>query len=124
MQVAKEPIQAPDPPTEQTIDSSYQAPQIAQQAPVTSDYEAEAKSFIYMNESGNESCKINGGAVDCNYDGNRACGLGQSLPCQKLTAVCSLSDYNCQDIWFTNYMLNRYGSWANAKAFWLSHKWW
>jgi outer membrane murein-binding lipoprotein Lpp len=83
-----------------------------------------AKSFIYMSESGNVPCKINGGSVDCNYDGNRACGIGQALPCQKLTAVCALSNYACQDAWFTSYMQSRYGTWENARAFWLAHKWW
>lgn len=29
-----------------------------------------------------------------------------------------------QDAWFTNYMKSRYGTWVNAKAFWLSHNWW
>lgn len=85
----------------------------------------EAKAFIYNHESGNVPCKINGGAIDCAYDGDRACGLGQALPCQKLTAVCALSDYACQDNWFTNsYMVPRYGTWENAKAFWLAHGWW
>lgn len=83
-----------------------------------------AKAFIYSHESGNAPCKINGGAVDCNYNGNRACGLGQALPCQKLTVNCSLADYACQDVWFTNYMKGHYGTWSNAVAFWNSHRWW
>lgn len=73
-----------------------------------------AKMFIYMHESGN-----NPGAIN---KSSGACGLGQALPCSKLP--CSLSDYACQDSWFTNYMLQRYGSWENAKAFWQSHRWW
>lgn len=80
--------------------------------------EEDAKAFIYQHESGNSPCKINGGAIDCNYNGHLACGIGQALPCQKLTAVCLLSDYNCQDQWFTNYMKERYGTWAKAKEFW------
>jgi hypothetical protein len=90
-------------------------------APVSTN---EAKAFIYQHESNNEPCKINGGAIDCNYNGNRACGIGQALPCQKLTAECQLSDYACQDAWFTRYMQSRYGTWENARAFWLAHKWW
>ena len=100
--------------------------------------EAEFKAKIYQHESGNEPCKINGGAIDCEYDGDRACGIGQALPCQKLTAVCHLSDYACQDKWFTGYMLERYGSWAKAWEYWncigmcsnnygtieKTHKWW
>ena len=88
------------------------------------DSETEAKLFIYNKESNNSPCKINGGAIDCNYNGDRACGIGQSLPCQKLTAVCNLSDYDCQDKWFTNYAVNRYGSWAKAIQFWSINKWW
>lgn len=99
-------------------------PQPVVQAPVLNESEAEAKAFIYEHESGNVPCKINGGAIDCNYNGDRACGIGQALPCQKLTAVCNLSDYACQDNWFTEYMRSRYGTWVNAKAFWLSHRWW
>lgn len=83
------------------------------------------KQFIYFSESGNHPCKINGGAIDCNYNGDRACGIGQSLPCQKLLSECpDLSDYACQDRWFTNYMLNRYGSWENAYNFWQENRWW
>ena len=86
--------------------------------------EDEAKAFIYQHESGNEPCKINGGEINCNYDGNLACGIGQSLPCQKLTSICELSDYQCQDNWFTEYCISRYGSWVNAKQFWDNNKWW
>jgi len=73
-----------------------------------------AKLFIYEHESGNRTDAINASSG--------ACGLGQALPCSKMG--CSLSDYACQDAWFTNYMKNRYGTWENAKSFWLSHKWW
>jgi len=76
--------------------------------------EAEAKAFIYYKESSNNQYAIN--------PSSGACGLGQALPCSKMP--CELSDYNCQDIFFTNYMLARYGSWTNAKAFWLQHSWW
>lgn len=100
------------------------APKVAYTAP-TPVAAGSAKEFIYMRESGNVPCKINGGAIDCHYTGNRACGIGQALPCSKLRVVCpDLSDYACQDAWFTNYMTNRYGTWENAKAFWLSHRWW
>lgn len=82
-----------------------------------------AKAWIYEHESGNIPCKINGGAVDCSYQGGLACGLGQALPCSKLTSVCSLSNYACQDEWFTQYMA-RYGSWEAAKSFWLANHYW
>jgi hypothetical protein len=76
--------------------------------------EADAKAFIYFEESTNRTDAIN--------PSSGACGLGQALPCSKLP--CSLSDYVCQDEWFTNYAMQRYGSWSNAKAFWLNHRWW
>lgn len=72
------------------------------------------KAFIYQHESGNRTDAIN--------PGSGACGLGQALPCSKMG--CSLSDYACQDAWFTNYAMQRYGSWANARAFWEAHRWW
>lgn len=74
----------------------------------------DAKAFIYMKESGN-----NPGAINAS---SGACGLGQALPCSKMP--CSLSDYACQDNFFTGYMTSRYGTWENARAFWLSHHWW
>ena len=74
----------------------------------------QAKAFIYSHESGNRPNAINASSG--------ACGLGQALPCSKMP--CSLSDYACQDNFFTQYMLQRYGSWQNAMSFWQAHKWW
>lgn len=84
---------------------------VAKAAPVDSN---SAKMFIYMKESGNRTNAIN--------KSSGACGLGQALPCSKMG--CSLTDYACQDAFFTRYMLARYGSWENAQAFWLAHHWW
>ena len=70
--------------------------------------------FIYMHESGNNPGSVN--------KSSGACGLGQALPCSKMP--CSLSDYACQDNFFTGYMKARYGTWENAKSFWLAHRWW
>jgi len=78
-------------------------------APVSSN---EAKMFIYNHESGNRTTAVN--SIGCR-------GLGQACPGTKLPCG---DDYACQDAWFTNYMLQRYGSWENARAFWLSHRWW
>jgi hypothetical protein len=93
-------------------DIAAQAAQVAYRASVaaTNNY----KLFIYNHESGNNSYAINP------YSG--ACGLGQALPCSKMG--CSLSDYICQDNWFTAYALERYGSWYGAYIFWLAHRWW
>lgn len=82
--------------------------------PVVNAAGSDAKAFIYARESGN-----NPGAVNAS---SGACGLGQALPCSKMP--CSLSDYACQDNFFTGYMLSRYGSWDNARSFWLAHSWW
>ena len=84
--------------------------------------EWDAKMFIYYHESGNVPCKINGGAIDCNYLGERACGLGQAYPCSKLRAVCNLSDRSCQETYWTGYMFSRYGTWKKAKAHWLAEQ--
>lgn len=74
---------------------------------------SDAKAFIYQKESGNNPAAVN--SIGCR-------GLGQACPGSKLP--CSNSDYACQDAWFTNYMLQRYGSWEAAKAFWLQNHWW
>lgn len=73
----------------------------------------QAKAFIYQKESGNNPAAIN--SIGCR-------GLGQACPGSKLP--CSDSDYACQDAWFTNYMLQRYGSWEKAYQFWIANNWW
>jgi len=73
----------------------------------------DAKMFIYNKESGNNPAAVN--SSGCR-------GLGQACPGSKLP--CSNTDYACQDAFFTNYMASRYGTWENAKAFWLGHSWW
>lgn len=83
-------------------------------APTAQAATGDAKAFIYAKESGN-----NPGAINRS---SGACGLGQALPCSKMP--CSLSDYACQDTFFTQYMLDRYGTWENARAFWNLHRWW
>jgi hypothetical protein len=77
--------------------------------------EGSAKMFIYLHESGNNPSSVN--------TSSGACGLGQALPCSKLP--CSLTDYVCQDNWFTNdYMIPRYHTWENAEEHWLEFGWW
>lgn len=75
----------------------------------------QAKELI-MRESGNNPCKINGGAEICGYRGDRACGVPQSLPCAKMGCELShdIRDYACQIRWMKNYVEGRYGSFANA----------
>ena len=69
-------------------------------------------NYIYMHES---SCNVNAvNSIGCR-------GIGQACPGNKLP--CS-SDYNCQNKWFTNYALTRYGSWYQAYIFWRNNRWW
>lgn len=51
-----------------------------------------------------------------------ACGLIQALPCSKVPG----SGYNPVDNlrWANGYAADRYGSWAQAYAFWTSNHWW
>jgi hypothetical protein len=71
-------------------------------------------NYIYQKESNCDTTAIN--------KTSGACGIGQALPCSKLP--CELGDYECQNDWFHNYALERYGSWANAYVFWLENYWW
>lgn len=75
----------------------------------------DAKMFIYMKESGNNPQARNSGGC---------LGLGQACPGSKLLAVCPSLDYACQDAFFTNYAISRYGSWEGAYQFWIGHNWW
>lgn len=74
--------------------------------------------YIYMHESG---CRTNAiGSVETGL--GRACGIGQALPCAKLP--CALDDYACENQFFTNYAISRYGSWYNAYVYWVNHGNW
>lgn len=73
----------------------------------------QAKAYIYQHESGNNPAAVN--SIGCR-------GLGQACPGSKLP--CSNTDYACQDAWFTNYAISRYGSWEKAYSFWIVHRWW
>lgn len=70
------------------------------------------KDFIYMHESGCNPASVN--SIGCR-------GIGQACPGTKLPCG---ADFACQDAYFTNYAIQRYGSWENAYAFWKSHNWW
>lgn len=72
-----------------------------------------AKAYIYAHESGNNPNATNP---------NGCYGLGQDCN-GRVRALCG-ADYACQDAFFTNYAMSRYGSWANALAFWQAHHWW
>ena len=54
-----------------------------------------------------------------------ACGLFQSLPCQKMGCELShdIHDVRCQIKWGAKYIYQRYGSVANALAWHDEHNW-
>lgn len=68
---------------------------------------------IYMRESGCRTTALN--SIGC-Y------GIGQACPASKI-AQCG-SDFACQDAWFRNYAISRYGSYAGAWAAWQRQGWW
>lgn len=51
-----------------------------------------------------------------------ACGLVQAWPCSKVPG----NGYDPVDnlVWGNGYAVGRYGSWANAVAFWSANNWW
>ncbi|MER7796086.1 transglycosylase SLT domain-containing protein [Microbacterium sp. NPDC096154] len=51
-----------------------------------------------------------------------ACGLVQALPCSKVPGGGYNPVANLQ--WANGYAVGRYGSWANAYAFWTANHWW
>lgn len=71
------------------------------------------KQYIYQKESGCRTNAVN--SIGCR-------GIGQACPGSKLP--CSNSDFACQDAWFSNYAIQRYGSWEAAYNFWLRNHWW
>lgn len=83
------------------------------ESPVTDCGSDPLMAYIYTVESG---CRTN--AV--NYLG--CIGLGQACPGPKLP--CSQNDWNCQNDWFRNYAVQRYGSIYNAYVFRTQNNWW
>jgi len=75
--------------------------------------------YIISSESG-------WGVTKWNYSGSGAYGLGQALPASKMAAYGD--DYMTNPVtqlkWATSYAVGRYGSWANAYAFWTNNRWW
>lgn len=69
--------------------------------------------FLILHESGCRPDAIN--------PSSGACGIPQALPCSKMK--CTLQDPVCQLRWMDSYIKARYGSWANAKAFWVANNW-
>ena len=74
--------------------------------------------YIFQRESG---CRPN--AVNRS---SGATGVCQALPASKMASAGSdyLTNPVTQMRWCQSYALRRYGSWANARAFWDRNKWW
>lgn len=66
------------------------------------------------------------GVTKSNYGGSGAYGLGQALPASKMAPYGAdyLTNPVTQLRWATSYAVGRYGSWANAYAFWTTRHYW
>ncbi|CAB4182770.1 hypothetical protein UFOVP1439_41 [uncultured Caudovirales phage] len=73
------------------------------------------KQYIYQHESGCRTDAVN--SIGCT-------GIGQACPGSKIRNVCPDLNFACQDAWFSNYAIQRYGSWAGAYQFWVNNHWW
>lgn len=72
--------------------------------------------FIFQHESSGNPGSVNSIG---------ACGLGQALPCTKMSSVCGWpASTSCQVSWFSNYAIQRYGSWQAAYYYWINHGNW
>jgi len=83
-------------------------------------------NYIVNREGGWEPCKVQGGAIDCTYDGNMGYGMVQATPGRKMASAGA--DWRTNPItqlrWATSYAVGRYGSWEAAYNHWLSaHNW-
>lgn len=91
--------------------SAIAAP-VVQAAPISGCGDNSYANYIYAHESG---CRTTATSPNGCY------GIGQACPASKI-ASCG-ADYACQNAFFSSYA-NRYGGWAGAYDFWVSHGWW
>ena len=119
LKVLKFPTGSPTPPVlavvVQTPTPVIKTPYIAPSESTVDIDDNSSKLFIYNHESGNDPTR---------YNSSGCLGLGQACPASKLLNVCPNMDYACEDAWFSNYAIRRYGSWQGAYSFWIAHKWW
>lgn len=90
-------------------------PKVIIVGPVAVSSDTEYKLYIYNHESGNNPTRRNGSGC---------IGIGQACPGSKLLQACPNLDYACEDRYFTNYAMSRYGSWRNAYLHWLTYRSW
>ncbi len=73
-----------------------------------------------------DPCKVQGGAVNCNYSGSMGYGLVQATPGGKM--VSAGADWRTNPVtqlkWASSYAVKRYGSWKGAYDYWVSHRNW
>lgn len=108
----------PAPPSPPPVPTPPPAPKPVYRPKLTVNYPHPSdwyKNWIYTEESGNNPTRYN--SIGC-------LGIGQACPASKLLKDCPTMDYDCEDTWFTNYMLARYGSWQNAYYFHIRNGWW
>jgi len=99
---------------QQAIVASVKRPVTVVEAPriVANCGDNQYAQYIYQHESG---CNLNAiNSIGCR-------GIGQACPGSKLPCG---ADYACQNAFFTNYAISRYGSWYNAYQVWLVQHWW
>lgn len=95
-----------------TVSAPVTVAPAVQAAPVSGCGDNSYANFIYSHESG---CRTTAMSPNGCY------GIGQACPASKL-AYCG-ADYACQNAFFTAYA-GKYGGWAGAYNFWVSHGWW
>lgn len=83
-------------------------------------------NYIVSHEGGWEPCKVQGGAIDCTYDGYMGYGVVQATPGSKMASAGA--DWRTNPItqlqWATGYAVGRYGSWEGAYDHWVVwHSW-
>lgn len=108
--VAPQPVEQP---VQRVVEASPAAP--------TGCGDNQYAAYIYGMESGG---RIPGNCNPTAQNAGGCLGIAQACPGSKLLAVCPNLDYACENIFFANYALARYGSWAGAYAFWLAHNYW
>lgn len=78
----------------------------------------EYAAYIYGQESGG---RVTGNCDPSAVNAGGCRGIGQACPGDKLPCG---ADYACQNQWFTQYAMSRYGSWAAAFNFHKAKGWW
>lgn len=106
------PLKAPKKQEVQLATVQVETPQTAPVQPTGECTGNKYADYIYLKESGCDPAAVN-------PSGCR--GLGQACPGDKLPCT---ANFACQHSWFSNYAMERYGSWEAAYNFWVANSWW